>query len=456
MAKNNKLTRPQDACVVRATSNHVDLSVLLDLYQPIIGTAAANLYLTLHNRATSPALKGTNLCLHRQLVATSKLAFPDLIKARELLEAVGLLSTLCYQRRGEESYLYEYRLLEPLTGSEFFSCELMSHLLANRIDSESYQALKKKYTETGTMAADGYELIGDVTLAFDEVFNHVDLGRLNPAVDGSDRRLELLDTKGPNLKLKQSYLDLELIKGLVSNLHQLEKSLNPDLITKLNKLAFLYQFDDVEMAALLNDQYVYDRQGLVDYKLLRERALEKFQASGQAVKISTSGQAKSTKDKPQAVLQSSPADQHRLLLESYSPIQLIQLYQGDGALASSDLKIIDSLLNEYQLSPAVTNVLLEYVMLTNDYKLPRKLIEKIAAHWSRLNIQTVGEAMQAAKKERKGTSPARPKTSTKREELPDYILQQEERYHGQAEASEDQEPDPRRLAELDRLLREIN
>lgn len=64
--------------------------------------------------------------------------------------------------------------------------------------------------------------------------------------------------------------------------------------------------------------------------------------------------------------------------------------------------------------------------------------------------------MQAAKKERKGTSPSRPRTSPKREELPDYILQQEERYHGQAETSEDQEPDPRRLAELDRLLREIN
>ncbi len=467
MANTNNITTPQDICVVSAVSNHVDLPILLDLYQPIVGTSAVNLYLTLHNRATTLSRESAiaskdNACLHRQLVAASNLSFPSLIKAREMLEAIGLLSTLCYKKNDEDKFLYEYRLLEPLTGVAFFTCDLLPLLLASRIDDESYAALKTKHTDYERAKIDGYELYGDVTKAFDEVFNHINLTKLVPPSEKSGHKLAHLHDKGPNIKLKQNYLDIELIKGLVSNLHHLEKSLDSELITKLNKLAFLYQFSDVEIASLLNDQYVYDAKGMVDYNLLRERALEKFRATDKKVRITPVATATKKGEKSvQSVEQTSAqaktkltkAEQHRLILESYSPIQLIQQYQGKGIVASSDLKIIDRLLHEYQLSPAVANVLLEYVMLTNDYKLPRSLIEKIAAHWSRLNIKTVDEAMQAAKKERKVSGAAKPKSNTRREELPDYILQQEERYHQQTTTEQEQTLSPEQNVELERLIR---
>lgn len=48
----------------------------------------------------------------------------------------------------------------------------------------------------------------------------------------------------------------------------------------------------------------------------------------------------------------------------------------------------------------VVNVLLEYVMLTLDMKLPRKYVERIADHWMRKNVRTAKEAMELARTER--------------------------------------------------------
>ena len=57
------------------------------------------------------------------------------------------------------------------------------------------------------------------------------------------------------------------------------------------------------------------------------------------------------------------------------------------------------MIRHYGLPPGVVNVLLEYVLLKYDYKLPRNLVEKIAGHWKRLGISSVEEAFEQAKKE---------------------------------------------------------
>ena len=48
----------------------------------------------------------------------------------------------------------------------------------------------------------------------------------------------------------------------------------------------------------------------------------------------------------------------------------------------------------------VVNVLLEYVMLSTDMKLPKSYVEKIADHWNRKNLKTAKEAMDLARQER--------------------------------------------------------
>lgn len=94
-------------------------------------------------------------------------------------------------------------------------------------------------------------------------------------------------------------------------------------------------------------------------------------------------------------------------------------------------------MQSYGLRSGVVNVLLEYVMLTNEKQLPRALITKIAAHWKRLNIETVEEAQEQArqlfhKRSQKTAQPEKGRSSGKKatrsasgkRDLPEWIVRQ--------------------------------
>ena len=89
----------------------------------------------------------------------------------------------------------------------------------------------------------------------------------------------------------------------------------------------------------------------------------------------------------------------------------------------------------------VVNVLLEYVMLTTDMRLPTKYVEKIADHWIRKNLKTAKEAMDLARQERdkyakwkaeNESKTSRPqkqnykKTSGREEKVPDWFYKRDE------------------------------
>ena len=54
-----------------------------------------------------------------------------------------------------------------------------------------------------------------------------------------------------------------------------------------------------------------------------------------------------------------------------------------------------------KLMPGVINVLIDYVLKTNNMKLNKNFIETIAGHWKRKNIETVSEAIEECRKEHK-------------------------------------------------------
>lgn len=90
---------------------------LLYLYQPIIGSAALSLYLTLASDITiegkSPSL------MHTDLLAAVDTGLMNLIKAREQLEGIGLLDT--YQQTDDEIGLsLLYHLRTPMYPVKFF------------------------------------------------------------------------------------------------------------------------------------------------------------------------------------------------------------------------------------------------------------------------------------------------------------------------------------------------
>ena len=66
----------------------------------------------------------------------------------------------------------------------------------------------------------------------------------------------------------------------------------------------------------------------------------------------------------------------------------------------SSIQIAEDLVVKYGMAIGVVNVLLEYVMLSMDMKLPKSYVEKIADHWNRKNLKTAKAAMDLARQER--------------------------------------------------------
>ena len=105
--------------------------------------------------------------------------------------------------------------------------------------------------------------------------------------------------------------------------------------------------------------------------------------------------------------------------ENTNPYQFIKSKYKDGKVITRDLNLIESLLIDLKLTPGVVNVLLDYVLRTNNQKLNKAYIETIASSWKRLGIETVEEAMnQCIKAYNK-----KPK-QTKKEVIPSWFNEQ--------------------------------
>ena len=89
------------------------------------------------------------------------------------------------------------------------------------------------------------------------------------------------------------------------------------------------------------------------------------------------------------------------VFENMSPYDFLSSKYKGVAPTNRDLKILEYLLVDLELKPAVVNVLIDYVLKKNNNKLNNAFIETIAGQWKRLNIKTAKEAMEVAEKEHK-------------------------------------------------------
>lgn len=494
----NEVT-PQDSYIVRLTKpiNQNQINYLLELYQPIIGLEAVSFYLTLINQLPIGQLGNSRIKLHRQLMGQMNTSFKEIISARKVLEAVGLLRSFKFKHKDKEEYVYEYLIIPPLYPEKFFQSDILSVLLLNRVGNSQFKLIREKYIKAINWSNDLYVLDKEITKAFDEVFDSILASELKVSSDSELAQIiQYVESEGLNgkgIEIKSKYLDIEFIKGMVSELYKPQQNLTDRIIELLNELAFLYQLSDMDIINLLKDHMVYDKVGKIDEKLLKERIHERYQFEQKEViifnkdksatnkadmKVATSVNQESTMaatlTSANSTTTSQPATdkakRHKWMLENFSPIELMEQYQGGGKIPDADLTIIESLLQDFKLSYGVVNVLIEYVMLTNDYKLPKKLTEKIAGHWKRLNVKTVDEALAVAKKEHQlykdwkdpskvnnaSTKRSKPQpTKGKKERIPDYILQQDEKYHNKGEKIEKEEPNQDKKAKIDKLLKDL-
>ena len=90
--------------------------------------------------------------------------------------------------------------------------------------------------------------------------------------------------------------------------------------------------------------------------------------------------------------------------ENVSPYEFLKNSYNNAEPTARDKRIIENLMIDQKLSPGVVNVLIDYVLKTNNKKLNKEFIETIAGQWKRLGIETVKGAMEICRREHKKVS----------------------------------------------------
>ncbi len=393
---------PLDNFVVinKTILNSQDRLTLTLLYQPIVGSIAVSLYLTLWSfldRNKFNSLGNT----HNDLAISMQLKLDDIKEAKDKLEAIGLIKT--YLKKGEvNSYIYE--LYGPLSAYEFFNNPILDTALYNNLNKKEYKRIVDSFS-LPKVDLKGYQ---DISCSFKDVYNFVSTEKTG---NNNIKRAKHLDLSfEPNINFNEV---LSLIPEELLNI----RSISKDTKELIYELAFIYDLENDAISEIIKNSLV-DRK--IDINLLKEncRSFYKFEHKGKIPKIVYQNQ-------PQYLRQSQVNNTKKSKLinqfETTSPYEFLSLKQ-DSKPTEKDMEIIEYLMIEQKLNPGVVNVLLDYVLKINNNKLVRKFVEQIAVQWKRSKIETVSDAIDFARSEYDKKN-NKPKTNKKIEAIPSWFNQ---------------------------------
>lgn len=371
---------PADRYVVinKSIITDLDHKYLINFYEPIIGHLAISLYLTLLNDLEQHHQVSRDLT-HHHLMGLLKTPLNVLKEARLALEAVGLLKT--YLKKGDVNN-YVYEIYSPLSPNEFFSHPILNIVLYNNIGASEYEYLKKQYQKLKVDLKE-YE---DITKHLDEV---MDSSISTSAIEVVERSINEITVSD---KVDFDLIISSIPKGIIN-----EKAFNKKTRELINELAYLYKIDTLKMVDLI--RCVLNEYGMIDKNNLRINARKMYQLDNNALPTLV------YRSQPEYL--KSPAGDTSMrgkiieMFENTSPVDFLRRKYNSSKITNRDMKLIEELIIDLEMPPAVVNVLLDYVLRKNNNKLATNYIETIAGQWKRAGLKNAKEAMDFAEKENK-------------------------------------------------------
>ncbi len=382
--------------------SETDKLILNMLYMPIIGSIAVALYLKMQsetrNTFISPELT------HHHLMTSMGTTLDNIKEARLKLEGIGLLKT--YYHEGEVgSYVYE--LYSPVSADEFFSHPIFNVVLYNNVGKTEYNRLHE-YFKIPHISLKEYE---DITNAFDDVFKSRNYTEFE--LDGTD----IISKNKLMLKYELDY-DFDLLVSSLPKEMFNPKCLNKSMRELITNLSFLYEIDPVSMADIIRT--TLNEKGNIDREELRKNTRKYYQFNNDNRLPSLL-----FKSQPEYLKEASGDNSRKgriiKVFESHSPYEFLKAKYKGVKPTERDMKILEMLLIDLKLNPAVVNVLIDYTLKTNNNKLVKGYIETIAGQWKRSGIETASEAMNIAEKEHKKKYKKENIITKKKEVIPSWF-----------------------------------
>lgn len=357
--------------------DEVQSDILYYLYQPIIGSSALQLYMMLvvEGKRMTRFLKPSALS---RLTSFLSLSLLDMEKAFQTLEGIGLLKT--YVKHENDITQYVYQLQSPLSLKAFFRNQILASLLRESLSIEDFQKTIQYFRVVPEDLHD-YE---EITSRFQDAFT-----------------VQMPQKQGRILKLNEDLkeaihqdvtitYDMELLYKGLSDFQVNKSKLTADDMTFMTQLATVYSIDALTLAGLVKDSM--ESQGL-NRNVLRGH-IKKYFEMDHVSKLQEVYHKQPLQYQTQDASQSALV-LHMKYLDSITPYELLKEKQGGKEPIFHDLKIVETLMVQLGLRPAVVNVLIEYVLGKNNNKLSKNYCETIGSTLSRNHIETAMEAYQA-------------------------------------------------------------
>ena len=393
---------PADRYIVvnKSILSDKDRLVIMSLYEPLIGSLGVSLYFTLWNDLNINNIMSKDL-IHHHLMVNLKSDISKIKLARESLEAFGLLK--CYVKEGSvNDYLYE--LYSPLTPSEFFNHPILNIVLYNNVGEKEYNELKELYK----MPKIDLKEYTEITKKIDEVY---DTSKFNLSSD-------LMDVHKNSLSASSKINYEEIIASIPKSLIN-EKTFNKKTRELIDNLAFIYNIDTLKMIELIRG--CLNEFGGIDKNGLRILARKDYQFKAGAL--------------PTLVYRTQPdylknplgdnSKRGRIIavFENTSPYDFLRHKYHNVKPTARDLKLLEYLIIDLELPPAVVNVLIDYVLRKNNNRFTSAYVETIAAQWKRANLKTAADAMEFAEKEHRKLQKKEPTPKNVKVETPIWFEQ---------------------------------
>lgn len=357
-------------------ATQVTEDVLTTLYTPLIGVECIGVYQFMRQFLTGYD-QTSDVINHYVILSELKMNLAHFEVIRKRLEAIGLLKTYM---RIEDNQKFVYKLIAPVMPSQFFNDPMLSVFLFQQVGKPRYQQLKSRFCNE-TLNLDGYQ---DVSSKYMDVFG-TPKSPEKAIFEGNEYLVKQHESFG--IPVHQHTFDFDLLEMLLTQ-NLITKSQLPKATRNLIvQLATLYDIAAHDMRGIILKSLTSDQQ--ISHEDLRKNARDFYQIEhdGQLPQLT-----------PQQVKDDTPETKLTWfeLMDTTSPIDMLTSFSKSEPTIKQK-RMIESILEREQLPFGVMNILLQYVMFTNDMKLPQSYIEEIASNWKKQKLSNSEAAYKYVK-----------------------------------------------------------
>jgi replication initiation and membrane attachment protein len=353
-------------------------NVVTLLYQPLIGSDAFSLYLTFWALIDRSRL-GTPEYNHSKIFDLLSISPIEFIAVRKKLEAIGLL--VVYQNDN----LYLYELKAPLSAEEFIKAGILGPYLFTKVGRTNFDELINLF-KLSSFEKSGFK---NITTNFDEVFS-TSKSKIEVTED-------LISRSKSCITINHEFDFDVFFEGLSKNFVD-HRKITKRIKDKIQSLSYVYDLDEFEMQKVFMD--AVDKDKNVDFDMLSKRARFWFQFDNKTndLVLQEKGKHKGTEDLSR--------DEILKYCKTENPRHIIE-FLFNSKPSTSELRIVEQLLDNVGLSVELVNFLIVYVIGQTGSFPTYGYFEKVAIEWQRNKLTNMDDAIKFVKNRQNNQKPKR-------------------------------------------------